>query len=312
MPHKVSVIIPIYNRADLLPRAMSSVLNQTFQDFELIIVDDGSTDNTKQVVEEFQKKDKRIKYIWQENSGGPAKPRNIGIKDSQGEYIAFLDSDDDWLPEKLEKQLEIFEKNRQTNLGFVGCNALIVKEDKIQEYKTPKYKNILPKILENDFIWSCSSVIIKKLVLDKVGFFDENLKIGDDWDMWIRIIIYDYSFDFVDEPLFKYYIHSENTSAPKNIKKMVVENNYILEKYKKYYEQNPKIYSNRLRYTGTSYILAKDLKKGREYFKKSIKVNYLNFKSYFYFLFSLLGSNFYYQLTQIKMSIRKFKIFDKI
>jgi len=86
----------------------------------------------------------------------------------------------------------------------------------------------------------------------------------------------------------------------------------LFEKYKKYYEQNPKIYSNRLRYTGTSYILAKDLKKGREYFKKSIKVNYLNFKSYFYFLFSLLGSNFYYQLTQIKMSIRKFKIFDKI
>jgi glycosyltransferase involved in cell wall biosynthesis len=307
MPHKVSVIIPIYNRADLLPRAMSSVLNQTFQDFELIIVDDGSTDNTKQVVEEFQKKDKRIKYIWQENSGGPAKPRNIGIKDSQGEYIAFLDSDDDWLPEKLEKQLEIFEKNRQTNLGFVGCNALIVKEDKIQEYKTPKYKNILPKILEGCFIWSCSSVIIKKLVLDKVGFFDENLKIGDDWDMWIRIIINGYSFDFVDEPLFKYYIHSGNISALKNIKKIAVDYNFLLEKYKKYYEQNPKIYSNRLRYTGASYILAKDLKKGREYFKKSIKINPLNFKSYSRFLFSLLGSNFYYKLIQIK----KF-IFNKI
>ena len=167
---KVSIIIPTYNRVDLLPRAINSVLNQTFQDFELIVVDDGSTDNTKQVVEEFQKKDKRIKYIWQENSGAPAKPRNTGIKNSQGEYIALLDHDDEWLPEKLEKQLEIFEKNRQTNLGFVGCNALIVKEDKIQEYKTPKYKNILLEILERNFIWSCSSVMIKKSVLDKVGF----------------------------------------------------------------------------------------------------------------------------------------------
>jgi len=304
---KVSIIIPTYNRTDLLPRAISSVLNQTFQEFELIVVDDGSADSTKQVVEEFQKKDKRIKYIWQENSGGPAKPRNTGIKNSQGEYIALLDHDDEWLPEKLEKQLEIFEKNRQNNLGFVGCNALIVKEDKIQEYKTPKYKNILPKILERNFIWSCSSVIIKKLVLDKVGFFDENLKIGDDWDMWIRIIINGYSFDFVDEPLFKYYIHSGNISALKNIKKIAVDYNFLLEKYKKYYEQNPKIYSNRLRYTGASYILAKDLKKGREYFKKSIKINPLNFKSYSRFLFSLLGSNFYYKLIQIK----KF-IFNKI
>jgi len=304
---KVSVIIPTYNRADLLPRAINSVLNQIFQNFELIIVDDGSTDNTRQVVEEFQKKDKRIKYIWQENSGAPAKPRNTGIKNSQGEYIAFLDHDDEWLPQKLEKQLEIFEKNHQNNLGFVGCNNFIIKEDKIQEYKTPKYKNILPEILEKCFIRSCSGVIIKKSVLNKVGFFDENLKTGDDWDMWIRTIINGYSFDFVDKPLFKYYIHSENISAPKNIKKVIADENYILEKYKKYYEQNPKFYSNRLRYTGTRYILAKDLKKGREYFKKSIKLNPLNFKSYSRFLFSLLGFNFYYKLTQIK----KF-IFNKI
>ena len=92
---KVSIIIPTYNRANLLPRAINSVLNQTFKDFELIIVDDGSTDNTRKVVKEFEEKDSRIKYIWQENFGGPAKPTNTGLKISKGKYIAFLDSDNE-------------------------------------------------------------------------------------------------------------------------------------------------------------------------------------------------------------------------
>ena len=109
MNPKVSVIIPTYNRANLLARAIKSVLNQTFQDFELIVVDDGSTDNTRKVVEEFQKKDSRIKYIFQENSGGPAKPINTGIKNSKGEYITILEDDDEFLPQKLQKQVELFE-----------------------------------------------------------------------------------------------------------------------------------------------------------------------------------------------------------
>ena len=105
----VSVIIPTYNRAKLLPRAIKSVLNQTFKDFEVIIVDDGSTDNTEEVINEFQKHNKRIKYIRHEKNKGAAAARNTGIKIAQGEYIAFQDSDDEWLPNKLEKQMEIFE-----------------------------------------------------------------------------------------------------------------------------------------------------------------------------------------------------------
>ena len=92
----VSVIIPTYNRAHLVGRAIKSVLNQTYRDFEIIVVDDGSTDNTKDIIKEFQKKDKRIKYIpYEKNKGGSA-ARNTGIKAAKGEYIAFLDSDDEW------------------------------------------------------------------------------------------------------------------------------------------------------------------------------------------------------------------------
>src|SRR3989344_7750625 len=112
----VSVIIPTYNRASLLSRAIESVMNQTFKDFELIIVDDGSIDNTRDMVERFRRMDARVKYLRQENSGTPASPLNIGIKNSQGEYLAFLDDDDEWLPQKLEKQIGLFQNSQKPNL----------------------------------------------------------------------------------------------------------------------------------------------------------------------------------------------------
>jgi glycosyltransferase involved in cell wall biosynthesis len=105
MNPKVSVIIPTYNRANLLPRAIKSVLNQTFQDFELIVVDDGSTDNTRKVVEEFQKGDSRVKYFYKEN-GGPGSARNFGLKNAKGNFVIFLDSDDMFLPYILEEEIE--------------------------------------------------------------------------------------------------------------------------------------------------------------------------------------------------------------
>src|SRR4030065_2324353 len=97
---QVSVIIPTYNRANFLKKAIKSVLHQTFKDFELIVVDDGSSDNTKEIVSRFIKDGAKIKYIYQKNSGGTSNPRNVGIAHASGYYLAFLDSDDQWLPEK--------------------------------------------------------------------------------------------------------------------------------------------------------------------------------------------------------------------
>ncbi len=127
---KTSVVIPTYNRAKLLPHSIESVLSQTFQDFELIIVDDGSIDKTEKVVKKFQKKDKRIFYYFQENKG-PATTRNVGIKKAKGEYIAFLDSDDMWLSKKLEKQIRIFENSNNNELGCVFSYGIIrdIKND---------------------------------------------------------------------------------------------------------------------------------------------------------------------------------------
>jgi glycosyltransferase involved in cell wall biosynthesis len=136
---KISVIVPTYNRSELLPRAINSILNQTFKDFELIIVDDGSTDNTKKIIEKYSENDSRIKYIYQENSGGPPRPKNTGIKIAKGNYIAFLDSDDEWLPSKLEEQIKKYiENDKNHNIGLVGCGAIIInKATKEKEYFTP-------------------------------------------------------------------------------------------------------------------------------------------------------------------------------
>ncbi|MFH1657314.1 MAG: glycosyltransferase family 2 protein [bacterium] len=160
MNPKVSVIIPTYNREKLLPRAIQSVLSQTYSNWELIVVDDGSTDNTKEIMEEFQRKDKRIKYIWQENFGGVSKPINTGLKASQGDYIALLEDDDEWLPEKLERQLEIFQNSKKENLGLVGCNILMVDlvNKKVKAKKTfdiPEYdyKVFSEIILDNKFFF---------------------------------------------------------------------------------------------------------------------------------------------------------------
>ena len=313
---KISVIIPTYNRANLLPRAIKSVLNQTFKDFELIIVDDCSTDNTKEIIKGFQKQDSRIKLIiLEKNSGAPAHPKNIGIKEAKGKFVAFLDSDDEWLPEKLNKQLVLFGKNKK--LGFVSCNAFIInkrknkRQNKKIEYRTPRSNNYFISLLETDIICSSSSVVIRKDILDEVGCFDNKIIIGEDQDMWIRIS-QKYDFDFVSEPLLKYYIHQNNTMKIISNLRKAKDIEYIFQKYKKYYEANSKLYSIRLRYEGTRYMLAGEREKGRKCFIKSIKKNPFNAKSYLYFLLSFGGKNFYYNLAQIKARFKKYKIFNRI
>src|SRR3989344_2261209 len=158
----VSVIIPTYNRASLLSRAIESVINQTFKDFELIIVDDGSIDNTRDIVEGFRRMDARVKYLRQENSGTPAGPLNTGIKYAKGQYAAFLDDDDEWLPSKLEKQIRLFQISKKPNLGIVGCGCFIIRGDKIKTYKFPKTENILKSLLDKSVFLSCSSTVMKK------------------------------------------------------------------------------------------------------------------------------------------------------
>jgi glycosyltransferase involved in cell wall biosynthesis len=203
----VSIIIPTYNRANLLPTAILSVINQNYQNWELIIVDDGSTNNTKQTVEEFIKKDSRIKYFYQENKGQPF-AMNTGIKLSKGEFIAFLDDDDEWYLEKLEKQIEFLNKNRDNALVF--SDAIIkggyLDRMRSSEVSKPYCGYVYPKLLLRNFL-TASSVVIKRKVLDEIGYFNTfhciRITQTQDYDMWLRIAK-KYKIGYVPEVLVKY------------------------------------------------------------------------------------------------------------
>lgn len=205
---KVSVIIPTYNRAKFLLEAVNFVLQQTYVDFEIIIVDDGSKDDTKEVVGSFIRSSEKINYIYQANSG-VANARNNGIVHSLGEYIAFLDDDDKWVNNKLEVQIRQMELDR--NIGLCSSQALLEGAKRT----SPK---ILPvnagstyiDLLRRNFI-CLSTTLIRKKCLNDIGLFREEFSPSEDYDLWLRVLR-KYKFCFINEILAIYRKHNSNTT----------------------------------------------------------------------------------------------------
>jgi len=206
---KVSVIIPTYNRADFIEDAIESVLCQTYKDFEIIIVDDGSTDNTKDVLQKYHNK---IRYIYK-NNGGEASARNAGIKNAQGAYIAFLDSDDLWLPERLKFGVHALDSDKDIGLFFSDCNRVFNGEraDKtyFDDYK-PYSGFIFRQLYIQDFIPTLT-VISRKECFQQVGIFEEKLTLCTDYDMWLRISSC-FKIDYIKIPLAILKSHSKSIS----------------------------------------------------------------------------------------------------
>ena len=197
---KVSVIIPTYNRKHTLGRAIESIISQTIKPLEIIIVDDGSNDGTREWIKEEYP---FIKYLNQNNSGVSAS-RNRGIFSANGNWIAFLDSDDEWIPEKLERQLSILSSDKEA--VFCHTNEIWIRNGTRvnQMRKHQKYGGyIFEKCLDMCRI-SPSSSIIKKEVFDHIGYFDESLIVCEDYDLWLRIAAH-YKILFLDQPLIKKY-----------------------------------------------------------------------------------------------------------
>mgnify|MGYP001181247214 FL=1 len=196
----ISVVIPTYNRVELLKRSIDSVINQTTKPFEIIIVDDGSNDGTEAMV---KKKYDSLKLIKQKNKGASA-ARNTGIKASSGEWICFLDSDDEWKNNKLEKQITFVANN--SDYKFFHSNEIWIKNGKRinQKKKHKKYGgDIFKKCLDMCRI-SPSSVLINKNIFEEIGFFNENLVVCEDYELWLRICD-QYKVFFIDEPLIIKY-----------------------------------------------------------------------------------------------------------
>jgi len=303
---KVSAIIPAYNRADFLPRSMGSVLNQTFRDLELVVVDDGSTDNTKAVVKEIARKDERVKYIWQPNFGGPAGPRNTGIKNARGKYVAFLDSDDEWMNTKVEEQVKVFE-NSSSDTGFVACNYLLKRGNSVVRYKLPIFANkrLFEKLLEHDFIGTATIVMIKKDILEEVGGFDENLECGEDTDLWLRIAE-KYKFALATDFLAMYHSHSSNTLLRFQGMELARSTESILKKHRASCEKYPKAYGVRLRQVAANYCAAGQLTEGRKYYIQSIRFDPMNLKGWLSLLAaSILGKSAFHIVSRLKFRLRQ-------
>jgi len=211
MSPKISVIIPSYNAARFVAEAVASALGQTLPPLEVIVVDDGSTDETEAVLRSFGE---RIRHIRQPN-GGPAVARNRGIRESRGELIAFLDADDVWLPEKLEKQWRCLQNHQAA--GLVHSN-LLVWDDETGE-TTPgddgrreRSGACYGKLFTRSGV-TPSTVLLKRECLDRVGVFDETIREAstEDYDLFLRIARR-YEFAFVDEPLILYRRHAASAS----------------------------------------------------------------------------------------------------
>jgi len=210
---KVSVVIPAYNHERYVGEAIQSVLDQTFEEFELIIINDGSTDHTEREIVTF--KDDRIHYYSQENRGLSA-TLNRGIELAQGEYFNFLPSDDAFYPEKLEIQLKAFEGNPDLGVVFsypqlVDGQGREIKDDPEARWPIVPYETkeeIFPALFERDFL-SAPSALIRMDCFRRVGLFDTSLKTAQDYDMWMRILKY-YDLRLIKRPLLKYRWHGAN------------------------------------------------------------------------------------------------------
>ncbi|MBI2995188.1 MAG: glycosyltransferase [Candidatus Melainabacteria bacterium] len=205
---KVSIIIPTYNRENFISETIESVLNQTFKDFEIVIINDGSTDNTKKKLEKFNTK---IKLINQANSER-AVSRNNGVKNSNGEYIAFLDSDDLWEKDKLEKQVEILDKYKDMVLVYSQCSRINENGIKI---KTAKRQlegysgNIFEKLLLRNIISSPTPLVRRDFFEKTIGFQTQYVPY-EDWEFWLRFSLFG-KFYFIPERLARYRIHPEQS-----------------------------------------------------------------------------------------------------
>lgn len=212
----VSVIVPSYNRAESLKRCLDSLVLQVYKNFEVLVCDDGSTDDTEQVVKSFQDT-LLIRYFWSENFGGPARPRNIGIANALGCYLAFLDSDDWWEPKKLQKSVEALEAGADLvyhDLYIIQDGKDLVKSRRkmlTQKLSSPVFDNLLL----NGNVINCSSVVVRRNLMEKIGGFSEDRQLiaAEDYDAWLRLARHTERFVRIKDCLGYYSWGGDNLSS---------------------------------------------------------------------------------------------------
>jgi len=223
----ISVIIPAYNSDKYISEAIRSVLRQTCTDYEIIVIDDGSTDRTREIIEnEFP----QVRYFYIPNQG-VSKARNCGIQRARGEFIAFLDADDLWLPEKLEKQLEVFKADQKLMLVFT--ENMDFDTDGLRKTLYWKKERLMKgDVVRNIFLYSnvtTSTVMVRRQVFQEIGCFEESLKVAEDDNLWMRIAL-KFKIRLLDEVLVHYrWTENSLSRSARNLLDGVIKNIELIE-----------------------------------------------------------------------------------
>ncbi len=271
----VSVIIPTHNRAQIISRAIRSVLNQTYQDFELIIVDDASIDNTEDTIKLFA--DERIRYIRADQNKGVSASRNMGIMAARGKYVAFLDDDDEYLPEKLEKYVGALE-NCSKEVGMIYGPRWDVKGKQRMYVSCREISSQSENIYKLGNGLRMGATLIRRECFDNAGIFDECLSHSEDTDLFIRLAKY-YRFNYIKEPMLIMHYHPDSPSkfnvAGLSHAKIDIAHalEYCLNKHKQDIEKHKSILANYWYFIGWLYVYGGEILKGRGYIVKAVKTD---------------------------------------
>ena len=265
MEEKISVVIPTYNRADSILDCIRSVQDQTYQNLEIIVVDDGSQDGTEKLFEDFP--DKRVIYHRYTPNQGANHARNVGIQMATGNVIAFQDSDDLWMPDKLEKQYKYL-VTKKKDLVFCGLERIEDGETTYHPLRVfDEVRDPVPQLLYGNLI-STQTILVKKSVALDV-MFDESLKRFQDWDFVIHTAVKGYQIGYVRQALVRSEVKSDSISARVN----PTAGEKIYEKYKKQYDQYPSVKAHQLRMMAHACHL-EDRDKASRFLKESLKTKF--------------------------------------
>jgi glycosyltransferase involved in cell wall biosynthesis len=300
---KVSIILPVYNSAQFVEEALESIRQQTYRDYEVIVVDDGSQDQTGEIVKQHKGK---LRYIYQDH-GGPAQARNRGIRESTGKYIAFLDSDDLWLPSKLEKQVDMMDRNPELSM-VITENLCFNEQGVFMPWMGKREKLMEGDIAKNIFVHSwvgTPTVMVKREVFDRVGLFEEQLQLAEDDNMWVRIAA-NFKVGLLDEVLVKVRDHSSRTilDREKMFESVRVNIELLSHKYAGVGERIKNViplkYSQLYFQVGYYSFENQNYVEARTAFRQGIKSYRWYWKNYVYFLLSCLPKKLVQKLKNIK------------
>lgn len=296
----ISVIIPTHNRCEMLDKALQSVLDQTFENLEVIVIDDASSDTTLETVKHFD--DDRIRYVRHDENKGGSASRNTGIENARGEYVAFLDDDDVWLPAKLELQMSKFHERLDVDVVSSGFFVRDAEKDRIIGSASAKIpRDTYNALLRRNMIGTPSTVIIRREALGDSCRFDPELPSRQDWDMWLQLAK-NSTFDSIEEPLVVYNLHGNRMST--DYDSSLAGRMRILEKYRNDIECNRAALSNHYLRIGSAYCQLGRMTEGREKIKKSLALRPCSFEGLIALSSSFLGRAFYDRCIKSYLRLR--------